>query len=66
VVTGEPVILATDDLAICHDGAMLVIHDGPGTIRHDGPIAHLVGAAAERERIAGLLARVAAQEAEAT
>jgi mannose-1-phosphate guanylyltransferase len=66
VVHGEPVILAQDDLAIRWDGARLVIHDGPGTIRDDGPIAHLIGAAAERERVARLLARVAAQEAEAT
>jgi mannose-1-phosphate guanylyltransferase len=66
VVLGEAVTLADDDLAIRHDGTTLVIHDGPGTIRDDGPIAHLVGAAAERARIAHLLARVAAQEAQTT
>jgi mannose-1-phosphate guanylyltransferase len=66
VVHGDVVTLDEGDLAIRWDGATLVIHDGPGTIRDDGPIAHLIGAAAERERVARLLARVAAQEAEAT
>ena len=62
VVDGA-VILERDDLAIRWDGSSLVIHDGPGTIRGDGPVAHLVGASAARDRIARLLARVAAQEA---
>lgn len=65
VVVGETVTLDRGDLAIRRDGAMLVLHDGPGTIRDDGPIAHLIGAAAGRERLARLLARVAAQEAHA-
>jgi mannose-1-phosphate guanylyltransferase len=60
---GEPADLAADDLAIVWDGIRLAIHDGPGTIRSDNPIAHLVGAAVDRERVHELVARVAALEA---
>jgi hypothetical protein len=63
VAAGEHVALAHEDLAIAWDGTRFVLHGGPGTIHSDGPIAHLVGAAAERDRVDRLLARVAAQEA---
>jgi hypothetical protein len=60
---GDAADLADGDLAIVWDGLRLAIHDGPGTIRSDNPIAHLVGAAVDRERVLELVARVAALEA---
>jgi mannose-1-phosphate guanylyltransferase len=62
VAAGDVVAFTGDDLVIRWDGARLVLHDGPGTIHADGPMALLAGAAAEREWVERLLARVAAQE----
>ena len=60
---GESADIASGDLAIQNDGGRLVIRAGPSTIHSDGPVALLTGAAADRDRIERLLARVAAREA---
>ena len=61
---GEHATMGPDDLAIVGTAGNLAIEAGPGTIRADGPAVLLTGAAADRDRVERLLARVAAQEAQ--
>ena len=61
---GETADIGGDDLAIVSVDARIVIQAGPSTIRSDGPAALLIGAAAHRDRVEALLARVAAMEAQ--
>lgn len=61
---GETTDIGGEDLAILAREGRLVIQAGPSTIRSDGTVALLSGAAADRERVEQLLARVAAKEAQ--
>jgi hypothetical protein len=64
VQAGDATAFGAEDLAIVVAEGRLEVHSGPGTILSDNHAALLTGAAADRDRVEELLARVAALEAQ--